>query len=57
VADRPSGPRLVTFFALMYYAGLRPEEAINLAADNAILPPQVWDEDSQQWRHPTEDED
>ncbi len=23
----------------MYYAGLRPEEAINLAADNVILPP------------------
>jgi integrase len=38
-AQRPSGPRLVTFFAVMYYAGLRPEEAINLAADNVILPP------------------
>jgi integrase len=31
----------------MYYAGLRPEEAINLAADNVILPPpgQLDDED------------
>ena len=38
-AQQPSGPRLVTFFAVMYYAGLRPEEAINLAADNLILPP------------------
>jgi integrase len=38
-AQQPSGPRLVTFFAVMYYAGLRPEEAINLAADNMILPP------------------
>jgi len=38
-AQRPSGPRLVAFFAVMYYAGLRPEEAINLAADNVILPP------------------
>ena len=38
-AQRPSGHRLVTFFAVMYYAGLRPEEAINLAADNVILPP------------------
>lgn len=37
-AQQPSGPRLVTFFAVMYYAGLRPEEAINLAADNVILP-------------------
>ena len=38
-AQQPSGPRLVAFFAVMYYAGLRPEEAINLAADNVILPP------------------
>ena len=37
-AQQPSGPRLVAFFAVMYYAGLRPEEAINLAADNVILP-------------------
>jgi integrase len=38
-AQQPSGPRLVAFFAVMYYAGLRPEEAINLAADNVIVPP------------------
>jgi integrase len=38
-AQQPSGPRLVTFFAVMYYAGLRPEEAVNLAMDNVILPP------------------
>jgi integrase len=38
-AQQPSGPRLVTFFAVMYYAGLRPEEAINLTADNVILLP------------------
>jgi len=37
--QQPSGPRLVAFFAVMYYAGLRPEEAINLAADNVMLPP------------------
>jgi integrase len=36
--QQPSGPRLVAFFAVMYYAGLRPEEAINLATDNVILP-------------------
>jgi integrase len=30
----------VTFFAVMYYAGLRPEEAINLSRDNVILPRQ-----------------
>ena len=38
-AQRPSGRRLVTFFAVMYYAGLRPEEAINLGQDNVILLP------------------
>ena len=37
--QQPSGPRLVALFAVMYYAGLRPEEAINLGADNVILPP------------------
>jgi integrase len=44
-AQQPSGPRLVTFFAVMYYAGLRPEEAINLAVDNVILPPSDRSED------------
>ena len=37
-AQQPSGPRLVAFFAVMYYAGLRPEEAINLHDDNVVLP-------------------
>src|SRR6516225_3339447 len=55
-AQQPSGPRLVAFFAVMYYAGLRPGEAINLAADNVILLPQVWDEDSQQWHAPGEED-
>jgi integrase len=36
--QQPSGSRLVAFFAVMYYAGLRPEEAINLSADDVILP-------------------
>jgi len=56
-AQQPSGPRLVAFFAVMYYAGLRPEEAINLGADNVILPPPVWDEESRQQREPPEDQD
>jgi hypothetical protein len=38
-AQLPSGPRLVAFFAMMYYAGLRPEEAVNLREDNVIVPP------------------
>jgi integrase len=34
----PSGPRLVAFFGVMYYAALRPEEAVNLRDYNIILP-------------------
>jgi hypothetical protein len=56
-AQQPSGPRLVAFFAVMYYAGLRPEEAVNLAADNVILPALVWDDESQQWQEPPHDQD
>jgi integrase len=56
-AQQPSGPRLVTFFAVMYYAGLRPEEAINLATENLILPPQVWDEGSQARQDLPDDDD
>ena len=37
--QQPSGPRLVAFFALMYYSGLRPEEAVNVHAANISLPP------------------
>jgi len=35
----PSGPRLVAFFALMYYSALRPEEAVHLDRDHIVLPP------------------
>ena len=40
-AQQPSGARLVAFFAVMYYAGLRPEEAINLRAADVVLPSKV----------------
>lgn len=56
-AQQPSGPRLVGFFAVMYYAGLRPEEAINLRQDNLVFPPCVWDEENQQWQDPPDDQD
>lgn len=36
------GPRLVAFFACMYYAGLRPEEAANLKKQNLSLPGKGW---------------
>jgi integrase len=35
-----NGPRLVAFFALMYYAALRPEEALALRDRNITLPTQ-----------------
>jgi hypothetical protein len=41
----------------MYYAGLRPEEAITLRTDNVILPPRIWDAERQQWQDPPEDQD
>jgi integrase len=34
----PSGPRLVAFFGLLYYSGLRPEEAVGLRCGDVILP-------------------
>jgi integrase len=39
-----SGPRLVAFFGLMYFAALRPEEAANLRTVNLSLPAQGWGE-------------
>jgi integrase len=56
-AQLPSGPRLVAFFAVMYYAGLRPEETINLSTDNVTLPPRVWDAERQQRQEPPDDQD
>jgi integrase len=39
--QQPSGPMLVAFFGVMYYAGLRPEEAISLCVDNILVPSQA----------------
>ncbi|MFJ8811653.1 tyrosine-type recombinase/integrase [Amycolatopsis thermoflava] len=38
------GPPLVAFFGLMYYAALRPEEALNLRKSNLSLPESGWGE-------------
>lgn len=38
----PSAPRLVAFFALLYFAGLRPSEALALRAVDCHLPKQGW---------------
>jgi integrase len=37
-AQQPSGPRLVAFFGVMYYCGLRPEEAVMLRTADLRLP-------------------
>jgi integrase len=39
-----SGPALVAFFALLYFAGLRPEEAANVRRANLSLPARGWGE-------------
>jgi integrase len=39
-AQCPSGPRLVAFFGVLYYSGLRPEEAIGLSRRDVVLPEQ-----------------
>ncbi|MFI6941969.1 tyrosine-type recombinase/integrase [Streptomyces sp. NPDC050418] len=43
IADRPrTGYRLHAFFATLYYAGLRPEEAVALRVSATTLPPADW---------------
>lgn len=37
-----SGPRLVALFGAMYFAALRPEEAVNLRERNLALPAEGW---------------
>jgi integrase len=54
-AQRPSGKRLVAFFGVMYYAGLRPEEAANLREDNLSLPDLVENPDSGEMEPPADD--
>jgi len=41
---RSAGPRLRTFFAVMYYAALRPEEAAMLSKEDLALPESGWGE-------------
>ena len=53
-AQKPSGPRLVVFFGVMYYAGLRPEEAVSLRKDNLTLPPRMWNRETRQWEESPE---
>jgi integrase len=51
-AQQPSGPQLVAFFGVLYYSGLRPEEAVGLRRQDVQLPGLVWEEAAQQWQEP-----
>ena len=48
-AQQPSGPRLVAFFGTIYYAGLRPEEAISLSKDNLTFSPRIKNKETKKW--------
>lgn len=48
--QRRSGQRLKAFFGCLYYAALRPEEAVALGKPNLSLPAAQWDKESQQWK-------
>jgi integrase len=50
--QRRSGRRLVAFFGCLYFAALRPEEAVSLAKHDLSLPTQVWNEEHQGWEWP-----
>lgn len=47
--QKPSGPRLAAFFGVLYYGGLRPEEAVGLRRRDVMLPDLVWDDAGQAW--------
>ena len=42
-AQQRSRPRLVAFFACLYFAALRPEEAVALAKHNQSIPQEGWE--------------
>ncbi|ATE57499.1 tyrosine-type recombinase/integrase [Actinosynnema pretiosum] len=44
-----TGGKLVAFFGLLYFAGLRPEEALHLRRENLDLPPRTWDQERGRW--------
>ncbi|PXY17920.1 integrase [Prauserella coralliicola] len=48
-ATKRSGARLYACYAAMYFAGLRPEEAVNLNVENLTLPEPKWDSRKEEW--------
>jgi hypothetical protein len=55
--QQPSGPLLVALYGAMLYCGLRPEEAVEIHEHNLILPARIWNEETQQFEDPPEEED
>ncbi|GLZ05270.1 integrase [Actinomadura sp. NBRC 104412] len=53
----PSGRRLVALFGAMLYCGLRPEEAVEIAEHNLILPTRVLNPATGTYEDPSEEED
>ncbi|TMR88069.1 tyrosine-type recombinase/integrase [Nonomuraea basaltis] len=54
-AQKPSGKRLVAFFGAMYYAALRPEEAVNLREHNITIPELVMNPETGEMEPPADD--
>jgi integrase len=50
----PSGERLVAFYAVIYYAALRPEEAVSLRTADLDLPALVQNLETGMWEEPTD---
>ncbi|ASU78349.1 integrase [Actinopolyspora erythraea] len=48
----PSGPRLMAFFGVMYYAAARPGEAVNLHRQDVTLPSLVRNSQTGEWEEP-----
>jgi integrase len=53
--QKPSGRQLVAMFGAMLYCTLRPEEAVEIRADNLVLPPLVLNEETGQYDEPPEE--
>lgn len=49
--SRDSGKRLYACYSAMYFAALRPEEAIELREHHLKLPTPTWSADNSEWEH------
>lgn len=55
--EAAGGKQLVAMFGAMLYCGLRPEEAVEVAAHNLVLPDLIWNPLAGAWEEPPEDDD